>query len=679
MAYIENPQDQDQDQTGQNQQLTGGMSGGAPQQAAQQSAAPTQPKGSGRFTNIYKYIGANRPQSQRLAETVVGGVQKQAGGIKSGLQQEQQAFQQSLQPEKQRLAGGSEFIGSTISQAPQAVQDIGKFRAFQQFRTEQGPFQSMQAPQFARSQQEAQSLEQAANAAARSGGKTELLSRTIKSPTYTTGQRSLDQLLLEGTRGARDTFLQGVKQATTGLGAGVKTAQEAGATELLGLKEQAHELGQEANRKLTGEGGAIPSLLTDLDKRILQAREQQGKGFEGLKTNLLQGADLTQQNMDLMGVPREIQNEFAYYYNRLRPKTLKEKVMSGEGLTSRDIELLGFKPEQEAEIQRMYGGNVYGFRTNLQNQIKDMQDAALAARTGSSQIDPTQFLSALSPDLITRANVATPEEFAKYGALAKLADLQDLALRPEQMGMASTALNKLGSFDYAKYLSQVRDKLGPQNQYDASGGNIYYNTAPQEQPDMSLTGMAQGLLSNPLIAPGLAIPMSLLQSTPLAPIANTGLSTVFNTARAAENAARSIISSGFCFGPDTLVMLANGLKKRIKDVQLDDQLIGGRVMAITQARPAFGDCYKYKGIIVTGSHAVFDDGVWRRVANSANAHKIEDERVVYSVTTTDHRLLIEGILFADQAEQDIEMTMEESLYQMNLNADYDEFLLASIR
>ena len=103
---------------------------------------------------------------------------------------------------------------------------------------------------------------------------------------------------------------------------------------------------------------------------------------------------------------------------------------------------------------------------------------------------------------------------------------------------------------------------------------------------------------------------------------------------------------GFCFDPNTLVQMANGSKKKIKDIQLGDQTKGGEVTGVFQFK-ASDEIHDYKGVTVAGSHYVKEDGKFIMVQDSPISVKINKIPVVYSLDTTDRRIFINDIEFAD--------------------------------
>jgi hypothetical protein len=103
---------------------------------------------------------------------------------------------------------------------------------------------------------------------------------------------------------------------------------------------------------------------------------------------------------------------------------------------------------------------------------------------------------------------------------------------------------------------------------------------------------------------------------------------------------------GFCFDPNTLIQMANGSEKKIKDIQLGDDTKGGEVTGVFQFK-ATDEIHDYKGVTVAGSHYVKEDGKFIMVKDSLLSVKIDKIPVVYSLDTTGRRIFINDIEFAD--------------------------------
>ena len=103
---------------------------------------------------------------------------------------------------------------------------------------------------------------------------------------------------------------------------------------------------------------------------------------------------------------------------------------------------------------------------------------------------------------------------------------------------------------------------------------------------------------------------------------------------------------GFCFDPDTLVQMADGSEKKIKDINLGDNTKGGEVTGVFQFT-ASDEMHDYKGVTVAGSHYVKENDEFIMVKDSPLAIKIDKIPVVYSLDTTGRRIFINNIEFAD--------------------------------
>jgi len=102
----------------------------------------------------------------------------------------------------------------------------------------------------------------------------------------------------------------------------------------------------------------------------------------------------------------------------------------------------------------------------------------------------------------------------------------------------------------------------------------------------------------------------------------------------------------FCFDPNTLVQMADGSEKKIKEIQLGDQTRGGEVTGVFQFKAA-DEIHDYKGVTVAGSHYVKENGRFIMVQDSPLSVKIDKIPVVYSLDTTGRRIFIKDIEFAD--------------------------------
>ena len=131
-----------------------------------------------------------------------------------------------------------------------------------------------------------------------------------------------------------------------------------------------------------------------------------------------------------------------------------------------------------------------------------------------------------------------------------------------------------------------------------------------------------------------------------------------------------VVHNKGCFLKGTLITMADGTTKPVEQVDLGDEVaVGGKVFAV--GRFLNTELYDYKGIKVSGSHMVNEDGTWMRVRDTKNGKSLgDDQNTVYVFGSENRRILINGILFTDYFEvneQDILMEDSEDFFNNSKN------------
>ena len=122
-----------------------------------------------------------------------------------------------------------------------------------------------------------------------------------------------------------------------------------------------------------------------------------------------------------------------------------------------------------------------------------------------------------------------------------------------------------------------------------------------------------------------------------------------------------------CFIEGTKIRMADDSLKNIEDIQLADFVGEGGVVYMINKSLA-SEIYDYKGVKITGRHAVLENGRWVRVEDSKYAIKEEGIFPVYNLSNELHRIITDcGTEFADYDETDLgsEITDKESLEVLN--------------
>ena len=123
--------------------------------------------------------------------------------------------------------------------------------------------------------------------------------------------------------------------------------------------------------------------------------------------------------------------------------------------------------------------------------------------------------------------------------------------------------------------------------------------------------------------------------------------------------------NGGCFIKGTLITMFDGSKKPVEQVELGDNVaVGGKVFAVGKFLNT--ELYNYKGIKVSGSHMVNEDGVWLRVRDTKHGKSLGDDlNTVYVFGSENRRILINDILFTDYfevSEQDQLINNEKNFF-----------------
>lgn len=161
--------------------------------------------------------------------------------------------------------------------------------------------------------------------------------------------------------------------------------------------------------------------------------------------------------------------------------------------------------------------------------------------------------------------------------------------------------------------------------------------------------------------------------------AQNDMSTYLAKKQSRDQLISSLIGAGgslgagmMCFDGSTNIEMMDGSKCEISEVKLGDTTKGGIVISIRQAITPAGTRFNYNGTVVTGSHAVFENGMWKRVGDSEKSVPVEGGGIIYALVTTGHRIYANGETFGDEIEIDDykfyqEKINEETLRQLNNN------------
>jgi len=128
------------------------------------------------------------------------------------------------------------------------------------------------------------------------------------------------------------------------------------------------------------------------------------------------------------------------------------------------------------------------------------------------------------------------------------------------------------------------------------------------------------------------------------------------------------LSSVFFFAAGKQLRLAAGDTRSIERLKPGDATAVGIVRAVQVHLGTGQAVYRYGDVLVTGGHAVLEDGHWVRVRDSRKGQLLAGIVLpsVYNLVTSEHRILVADHCFADAAETDADLAdLDSSLLALN--------------
>lgn len=124
----------------------------------------------------------------------------------------------------------------------------------------------------------------------------------------------------------------------------------------------------------------------------------------------------------------------------------------------------------------------------------------------------------------------------------------------------------------------------------------------------------------------------------------------------------------FCYAEGTLIKMSDGNWKPVEKIEVGDNcFLGGEVLGKGESKVA--QIYHYKDQLVSGSHAVFENGKWIRVEDTDSAEKYDNtlDIRVYPVYNKNHMVCTKTHIGSDFAELDEGATIPEKKRIEKLN------------
>lgn len=413
------------------------------------TTAKTAPKkGSGGFTNISSYIDANRPQAAALGQGIASNINKQADVAKTGVTTAKTNFQAATTPEVTRVNDGQGLVQSSFEKANAGQRlDADNLDKFGKFRNNIG--QTLQEDSSLNNvRAEAQKAQGYTESAQNSAGRTQLLSNFYGQPTYTAGQKRLDQLLLQTTPGLTKSMTQQAQAATTGLVDSVeaeRTSQNALISDVTAKRNALQQMiNEQSSQYMSG-------LKTDLDKNLVDRQAERTANFNTTQKSI--------QDQIAAGKFQEAQAGF---------KDFTGQDADFSGLKSDDYFTRGLDSYWKNQFLGGMGGHINDYRNMVNQSITPYLRESEQLNINSAATDPLRSkyqalsdLAGLSSEdrILTEAGVAatpvgTVDMNAMQAALANAAGVRDNINSRLQSTYRDYQDDAENAYKIAKYIEQ---------------------------------------------------------------------------------------------------------------------------------------------------------------------------------------------------------------------------------
>jgi len=256
------------------------------------STAPKQKASSGMFKNIQKYVEKNQPQAQKIAGAATEDFGKQANAIREATEKKEAQQAQSLQANTQAMSKQKDWAQGQVDQAmgttqapapvegataPTAEDNAKKYQELMAGKI--GGVNQVQDLNLAQQQMKADALKRLAQGTETEQGRRNLLQETFQDRgQYNRGMSGLDQLIVSGDQGARESIIGGTQDRA-------KALQD----KISGTSKSSREALTEQQRQLDEYGGQISGLgqagLSSVDQTLEQAYADELASRQGLTSD----------------------------------------------------------------------------------------------------------------------------------------------------------------------------------------------------------------------------------------------------------------------------------------------------------------------------------------------------------------------------------------------------------
>lgn len=105
------------------------------------------------------------------------------------------------------------------------------------------------------------------------------------------------------------------------------------------------------------------------------------------------------------------------------------------------------------------------------------------------------------------------------------------------------------------------------------------------------------------------------------------------------------------FSANTKIELSNGELRRIRNIEIGDETINGKIIGKVQIRDKKVKMYKYNDIIVSGTTLVMENYKWIPIYKSNKIEEVVFSNNIYNIFTEEGKININGNIFRDYEQE----------------------------
>lgn len=442
MAYLEKPEDQQQQDPNAQGVLgsPGGgpldpsaPAGGAPSAAGADAAGGARPQ----FAELDTYLQQNRPAAQQLGSRVAGAIMQRGDAARQAIQTGSQGFQSDVASRETPQDIG--ILNLLASDPVGLANDSSRREAFTKQRdaSYSGPKQLEDTSFYAPISASVGEAKRYGDLSRTGSGISEILGSTADRP-YSAGSRAFDASLAQGDPTAHGEIDQ-ARSSLSDIDSRLADASQAARARAVQAQQTSEGTRQAAQGAISN---AYAGQQSDLNQRLAAARAEAASRQQSAVSALQpKTAPLPQKGhgeADLRGFKQLVE----------QPQAAPSAQVLGD---------LGISPEQFAQFSDL--SPVVQSATRAAKGTNNVNPYSYLDQYQSSLGDLGRFATLGNPESIQLGQVASPQDYARLGALNDLSGTPQNYLDPTQADQAGTANLDQTDFDFSSAMAQRQAAL----------------------------------------------------------------------------------------------------------------------------------------------------------------------------------------------------------------------------